>query len=86
MYDEISDFSETLMSKAFEDMTDCTCINVSEWFKDKAESCQVAIARQSQKPIRYCPRSWLRSFQETERYKSFHCTCRVSSSHVVFLA
>jgi len=43
MYDEVSDFCETLMSKAFEVMCDCACIKVSEWLKDKVESCQVAI-------------------------------------------
>jgi len=66
-YDEVSDFFETLMSKALEGMCDCACINVSEWLKDKVKSCQVAIKADSQKPIRYCPRSWLRTLQERER-------------------
>jgi len=77
-------FFETLMSEAFEGVCDCACTNVSEWLKDKVESCQVAITTQSQK-IRYCPRSCLRTLQETEKYKRFRCTCRVSSSHAVFL-
>jgi len=85
MYDEFSDFCETLMSKAFEGMCDCACINVGEWLKDNVESCQVAITTQSQKPIRYCPRSWLRTLHETERYKRVRCTCRVTSSYAVFL-
>ena len=85
-YDEVSDFFETLMSKALEGMCDCACINVSEWLKDNVESCEVAITTQSQKPIRYCSRFWLRTLQETERYKRFRCTYRVTSSHAVFLA
>jgi len=85
MYDEISDFCETLMSKLFEGMCDCECINVSEWLKDKVESFQLAITTHSQKPIIYCPRSWLRTLQKTERYKAFRCTCRDTSSYAVFL-
>jgi len=84
MYDEVTDFYEELMSKAFEGMCDCSCIHVSEWLKVKGETCQVLITTQSQKPVRYCPRSWLRTLQETETYKRFHCTCRVTSSHAVF--
>ena len=43
MYEDVSDFCENLMSKAFEGMCDCVCMHVSEWLKDKVESCQVPI-------------------------------------------
>ena len=72
-YHEVSDFCETLTSKAFEGMCDCACINVREWFEDKVEPCHASVTRHSQKPIAYCPRAWLRTFQETEKYKSFCC-------------
>ena len=40
MYHEVSDFCETLTSKAaFEGVCNCACINVSEWFEDKTEPC-----------------------------------------------
>jgi len=37
MYDDVTDFYEKLMSKAFEGMGDCVCIHVIEWLKDKVE-------------------------------------------------
>jgi len=86
LYEDVSDFCENLMSKAFEGMCDCVCIHVSEWLKEEVKLCQVPIRTESllQRKVRYCPRSWLRTLQETEKYGRYRCTCRVTSSHAVF--
>jgi len=84
MYNEFSDFCKTLTSKAvFEGTCTCACIIVSEQFKDKIEPCYASVVKQSQKPIEPCPRSWLRTCQEMNKY-SFRCNCRVTSSHAIF--
>jgi len=51
MYQEVTDFCEELMSKAFEGMCDWVCIHVIDWLKDNVGSCQVLITTQSQKSI-----------------------------------
>ena len=46
MYHEVSEFCETLTSKAFEGMCDCEFINVSEQFEDKIEPCHATVTEQ----------------------------------------
>jgi len=43
MYEDVTDFCETLMSRAFEGMCDGVCVHVIEWLKDKVEQCRVNI-------------------------------------------
>jgi len=47
MYHEVSEFCETLTSKAaFEGVCNYACITVSEWFEDKIEPCHATVTEQ----------------------------------------
>jgi len=70
---EVSDFCKMLTAKAvFEGTCKCACTIVSEQFKDKIEPCYASVVRHSQKLMEPCPRSWLRTYQEMEKY-GFRC-------------
>ena len=80
MYNEVSDFCNTLTSKAvFEGTCNCACITVSKQFEDKIEQCHAFVTE----PV-FCHRSCLRTIQEYKKNKSFPCNCRVTSSHAIF--